>query len=99
MNTLADFAQALRTASEARALSAPDLAAAAGLSPVAVRSVLRGEAAPRLTTCMALANAVGMELVMVPKAVAEGLAAQEPADAPVLTDVARMLRDRGGGGA
>lgn len=93
MLSLKDFASTLTRAQKERKLSATALAQRAGLSDQAVRAMLHGEAAPRLTNAMAIADALGMELVLVPKAAAEGLReGQQPQRArTVVSDVERRL--------
>ncbi|RYF57020.1 MAG: XRE family transcriptional regulator [Comamonadaceae bacterium] len=94
MQTLRDFAVAITHAQKDRGLTAKELAARTGLSDQAVRTMLHGEAAPRLTNAMALADALGMELVLMPKAAADGFrrsASSEPASRTVISDVERRL--------
>lgn len=93
MRTLRDFSTALTQAQKASAVTAKDLASRTGLSDQAVRAMLHGEAAPRLTNAMALADALGLELVLMPKAAAEGYRHTEtsPATRTVLSDVERRL--------
>jgi transcriptional regulator with XRE-family HTH domain len=93
MKKLAEFASGLRAAQQQQRKSATALAAATGLSPLAVRQMLAGNAAPRLTNAMAVADALGLELVLVPKAVAAGLSsADDTPQRSVLTDIERRLQ-------
>lgn len=94
MKTLGEFAQALSQGQKAQKVSAKDLAERTGLSPLAVRQILAGKSAPRLTNAMALAAELGLELVLVPQAVAESLSVQPPAERTVQTNVERMLGSR-----
>ncbi|WP_041675574.1 helix-turn-helix domain-containing protein [Ramlibacter tataouinensis] len=91
MKTLAQLAHTLEAARLQRRLTYGELADSAGLSPLAVRQALQGKSAPRITSVMALADKLGLEVVVVPKVVAEGLAGAMPAPAPALTVVDRLL--------
>jgi len=91
MKTLGEFAQALSQGQKAQKVSAKDLAERTGLSPLAVRQILAGKSAPRLTNAMALAAELGLELVLVPQAVAQSLSAQPPAERTVQTNVERWV--------
>lgn len=74
MKTLSELAAVLENARRAQKLSYKDLAARSGLTPLTVRHVLQGKAAVRVTNLMALADELGLEMVLVPKTVAIGLA-------------------------
>lgn len=91
MKTLGEFAHALSQGQKAQKVSAKDLAERTGLSPLAVRQILAGKSAPRLTNAMALAAELGLELVLVPQAVAQSLSAQPPAERTVQTNVERWV--------
>lgn len=93
MRTLSEFAVALSDAKKARKLTANALAQRTGLTPQAVRQILAGESAPRLTNAMALASELGLELVLLPKDAAQSLAAPQHAQRTVMSDVERLLRD------
>jgi transcriptional regulator with XRE-family HTH domain len=80
MRTLHELARSLEQARRGLGLSYDALARAAGLTPLATRRALQGGAAPRITTVMALAEHLGLEVVVVPQAVAQGLA-PSPAEA------------------
>lgn len=93
MQTLGEFSQAMTDARKARKLSINELARETGLSRLAVRQILAGDAAPRLTNAMALASELGLELVLVPKEAAQSLAGTGTA-APqrtMLSDLERRL--------
>ncbi|MFN9474646.1 hypothetical protein [Acidovorax sp.] len=64
-----------------------------GLTDQSVRAMLHGNAAPRLTNAMAVADALGMEFVLVPKAMAEGMRSSSEDRSPrtVVSDVERRL--------
>lgn len=78
-------------AQKARKITANALAERTGLTPQAVRQILSGQAAPRLTNAMALASELGLELVLLPKEAAHSLTQAPRAERAVLTDVERRL--------
>jgi transcriptional regulator with XRE-family HTH domain len=92
MKTLSEFADILSDAKRSQKITAKELALQTGLSPLAVRQILSGTSAPKLTNAMALAQQLSLELVLVPKAVADGLR-QPPAklQRTVVTDLERRL--------
>ncbi len=92
MKTLANFAVTLSEAKSSQRITAKELAHRTGLSSLAVRQILSGKSAPRITNAMALAQELGLELVLVPTAVADGI--ERPLKKPgrtVVTDIERML--------
>ncbi len=91
MITLGEFAKALSDAQRARKITANELANRTGLTPQAVRHILSGVAAPRLTNAMALASELGLELVLMPKEAAHSIATPPQVERKVLTDVERRL--------
>ena len=91
MKTLKEFASTIKASQKAQNLSAAELATRLGLSAQAVRQMLAGTTAPRLTNAMALANELGLELVLVPKEIAQTLSQQSQAPRAVLSDVERLL--------
>ncbi|MEJ7931986.1 helix-turn-helix transcriptional regulator [Ramlibacter sp. AN1015] len=78
-----ELATTLEDARLAQQVTFEELAAAAGLSRLATRRVLRAESAPRVTTLMAIADKLGLELVLVPRQVAAGLAAPASSQRPL----------------
>lgn len=93
MQSLEDFAQEMSRHQKARRVTATELAGRAGLTDQSVRAMLHGHAAPRLTNAMALADALGLELVLVPKAVAQEMraSAEPPQARTVVSDIERTL--------
>ncbi|UOB05890.1 helix-turn-helix domain-containing protein [[Acidovorax] ebreus] len=92
MKTLANFAATLSEAKRSQKITAKELAQRTGLSSLAVRQILSGTRAPRITNAMALAQELGLELVFVPTVVADGI--ERPLKKPgrtVVTDIERML--------
>lgn len=73
MKTLSEVAAVLEQSRKQQKLSYDALAEASGLTPLATRRALKAQAAPKVTTLMALADRLGLEVVLVPKAVAHGL--------------------------
>ena len=80
MKTMEEVAEVLESQRRELRITYDDLASAAGLTPLATRRALKAQTAPRVTTLMALADKLGLEVVIVPKAVAAGLALP-PSDA------------------
>lgn len=91
MKALGEFSLAMTNAKKARGISAITLAEKTGLSPLAVRNILAGVSAPRLTNAMALASELGLELVLLPKDVAQSLEQAPQEQRKVLSDVERRL--------
>jgi len=71
MKTLIEFSTALAAAKTLRGMTQKELAERTGLSPLAVSQMLDGKVAPRLTNAMAVADALGFEVVLMPKGAAE----------------------------
>lgn len=92
MHTLSEFSRALTAAQKSSRVTATALAQKTGLSTLAVRKILSGESAPRLTNAMALASELGLELVLLPKDAAQSLAGNHQAERTVLTDIERRLQ-------
>lgn len=91
MKTLQEFADALTGAQKARKLTAKELADSVGLSDLSVRRILSGQTAPRLTNAIALASELGLELVLVPKEVAQSISGAPKKPRSVLSNVERRL--------
>lgn len=94
MQTLSQLSRHLENERQRLQLDYQELADKTGLTPLSVRSVLQGKTAPRITTLMALAESLGLEVLLVPKALASGLQAQVEAPAPAaLSRVDRIVAD------
>ncbi len=91
MKTLHDFASTLKASQKAQRVTAVELADRLGLSAQAVRQMLAGTTAPRLTNAMALADELGLELVLVPKEIAQSLSQPAKAERATKSDVERLL--------
>ena len=95
MKTLADIANRLEDARQRLKLDYQTLAEKTGLTPLSVRGVLQGRTAPRITTLMAIADQLGLEVLLLPKVVATGLqahTAEEPPPPP-LSRVDRIVAE------
>jgi transcriptional regulator with XRE-family HTH domain len=95
MKTLSEVAKRLEDERRRLMLDYQALAERTGLTPLSVRNVLQGRSAPRITTLMALADPLGLEVLLLPKVVASGLHAQtaeEPAP-PALSRVDRIVAE------
>ena len=92
MKTLSEIATRLEDARQRLGLDYQAIAESTGLTPLSVRSVLQGKTAPRVTTLMAIAEPLGLEVVLLPKVVAAGLQAQAAeGPAPALSRVDRIV--------
>lgn len=93
MKTVQQIAEALEAARRVRQLDYQAIADRAGLTPLSVRQVLQGKTAPRITTLMAIAAELGLEVLLLPTIVAQGLESQAAsADAaPPLSQVDRIV--------
>lgn len=94
MKTLSEVAERLESERRRLKLDYQTLAGKTGLTPLSVRSALQGRTAPRVTTLMALADQLGLEVLLLPKVVARGLeeqAAEGPA--PALSKVDRIVAE------
>lgn len=91
MQSLKEFAAALAQAKRGRHITATELAERTGLSPQAVRQMLAGKTAPRLTNAMALAQELGLELVLMPSEAANSLSQPRQTVRTVVSDVERLI--------
>jgi transcriptional regulator with XRE-family HTH domain len=92
MNTLKDIATTLRRAVARRAVRQADLKAEAGISQRTLTNVLSGTADYKLSTLLALADRLGLDLLLVPKGAAAGVEAGWQVNEPaVKTRVAAAL--------
>jgi transcriptional regulator with XRE-family HTH domain len=95
MKTLFDIATRLEEERQRLSLDYQTLAERTGLTPLSVRGVLQGRTAPRTTTLMAIADQLGLEVLLLPKVVASGLqahTAEEPPP-PALSRVDRIVAE------
>ena len=95
MKTLSEIATRLEDERRRLMLDYQALAERTGLTPLSVRGVLQGRTAPRITTLMAIADQLGLEVLLLPKVVATGLqahTAEEPPP-PALSRVDRIVAE------
>lgn len=83
MKTLTEVAATLERKRVEQQVTFEDLAEAAGLSRLGTRNVLRGEAAPKVTTLMALADKLGLEVMLLPKPLAATLSPATTGERPL----------------
>lgn len=91
MKTLSELSSILRQAKERLALPVISMSRVSGLTAVTIRGVLSGKNDPRLSTLMTIADQLGLELMLLPKAVASSIAATTPAEEEVQSLVAAAL--------
>jgi transcriptional regulator with XRE-family HTH domain len=96
MKTLREIADVLKAAKQEQSITVTRLVAETGLTAVTLRGLLTAKTDPQLTTLMAVAEALGLELMLVPQAISASLAAAaqpDPIDVPTL--VSSALKRRG----
>ena len=94
MKTLFEMATRLEGERQRLKLDYQAIAEKTGLTPLSVRSAMQGRTAPRITTLMAIADQLGLEVLLLPKVVAMGLQAQAgggEGPAPALFSVDRIV--------
>lgn len=91
MRTLQQLADTLRTQIARLGFTQQELADAAGVSRQTLSKVLSGNADLRLTTLFALADRLGLEVLLVPKEIAKGFQADATAQARVQSVVEAAL--------
>lgn len=91
MKTLSEFAATLSSQRQRQGVTLADLAATTGLSPLAISQMLGGTVSPRLSNAMAVASALGFEMVLMPKAAAQSFEQAQQGARTVLTDLERTL--------
>lgn len=84
MKTLREISSTLRSTLKARRQTQAQLREAAGITQRTLTNVLSGEQDFKVTTLLAVADRLGLELLLVPKAAVRGLAASQES-APVMT--------------
>ena len=87
MNSIPELSSTLRQAMARREMRQATLLAAAGVSQRTLTNVLSGEADFKVSTLMALADRVGLELALVPKGTAGVIQAGETAPLRVTSRV------------
>lgn len=92
MNGIHEISAELREALSRSGLKQQDLREAAGVSRQTLANVLKGTEDFKLTTLLALADRLGLELVLLPKAAVRGLQPKKPE--PVVETVIDRVRKR-----
>lgn len=91
MLTLQSIAQTLRQRLQFSGMSQETLRSAAGISRQTLTHVLSGKADYKLTTLMAVADRLGLELVLLPKGAAGGVQAEAASTPAVKSRVQAAL--------
>ena len=92
--------ETFETARRRQKLTYKALAQHTGLSELAVGRILQGKASPRLSSLEALADALGLALLALPREWAEGLhGPSEPAAPRVQTRIQKLRGPAGEGGS
>lgn len=91
MQSLPTIAEILRDTARRNGMTQARLANAAGVSPRTLTHVLSGQEDFRMTTLMALADQLGLELLLIPKGAAAAVAAAETAGPPVRSVINEAL--------
>lgn len=97
MNSIAQVSAEVRRALAHSGLRQQDLREAAGVSRQTLANVLKGTEDYKLSTLLALADRLGLELLLLPKNAARGLATA--AAEPVVETVVDQVRKRLAGGS
>jgi transcriptional regulator with XRE-family HTH domain len=92
MNSIREVSAELREALSHSGLKQQDLREAAGVSRQTLANVLKGTEDYKLTTLLTLANRLGLELVLLPKAAARGM--QPKKSETVVETVVERVRKR-----
>jgi transcriptional regulator with XRE-family HTH domain len=95
MATITEISARLRSAARDAGMTQQSLREAAGISRQTLVNVFKGTEDFRVSTLLALADRLGLEVLLVPKSAARGL--QPPAVAPVVETVVDQVRKRLGG--
>jgi transcriptional regulator with XRE-family HTH domain len=98
MSSIIEISARLRQAARDAGMTQQSLGEAAGISRQTLVNVFKGTEDFRVSTLLALADRLGLEVLLVPKSAARGL--QPPAAAPVVETVVDQVRKRlrGAGG-
>jgi hypothetical protein len=82
MKTVQEVAQQLQEARGKQGVKLDALVASTGLTAVTLRGLLTGRTDSRLSTVLATAHELGLELMLVPSAFSASIAARRPAGTP-----------------
>jgi transcriptional regulator with XRE-family HTH domain len=92
MNAISQVSAEIRSALQMSGLRQADLREAAGVSRQTLANVLSGSEDYKLSTLLALADKLGLELLLLPKGAVRGL--QASPTAPVVASVVDRARGR-----
>jgi transcriptional regulator with XRE-family HTH domain len=92
MRSIPEISLALRRAMEVSSMTQQSLRTAAGVSRQTLVNVLKGTEDFKVSTLLALADRLGLEVLIVPKGAARGL--QAPLAAPAVETVIDRVRKR-----
>ncbi|MDB5773391.1 MAG: transcriptional regulator, family [Burkholderia sp.] len=77
MHTLREIADALQQARQDNSIRIRELTEKTGLTAVTVRRLLEARADSRLTTLMAVADELGLEVMLIPKSISASITKSE----------------------
>lgn len=98
MKTIAEVSERLKERQKARGISQQELREAAGLARRTMTKVLSGEEDFKLSTLLAVADRLGLELELVPRGMGAKLG-ERPTEPKVVTRVSRALAQLASGGS
>ncbi|MFZ6676221.1 helix-turn-helix domain-containing protein [Undibacterium sp. Xuan67W] len=84
MKTLGDIAGELTVARDRERISQKELISKTGLTSVTLRGLFNGITDVRVTTLIAVAEELGLELVLVPKGIARAYSSESSASEPAV---------------
>ncbi|MBB3193175.1 hypothetical protein [Roseateles terrae] len=96
MNSIPEISAALRSQLQQSGRTGQSLREAAGLSRQTFANVMGGENDFKLSTLLALADRLGLELLLLPKGAARGLAPEDEGG-PVVETLVDLARQRAAG--
>lgn len=91
MQKTAEISHRLETERKRLGIKYAELAQSTGLSVLAVRQALQGTVAMRVSSLVALSDQLGLEVILVPKLVAQSLQQEADPKPKVLTDIEQLL--------
>jgi len=96
MKTLREIADVLKAAQHEKSMTVTKLVEETGLTAVTLRGLLTAKTDPQLTTLITVADALGLEVMLVPQAISASLAASvQPDYIEIPTLVGSALKRRG----
>lgn len=92
MKSIPEVSRELREALARSELRQQDLREAAGISRQTLANVLKGTEDYKLSTLLSVADRLGLELLLLPKAAARGMQAPAPSEGVVETTIDRVRK-------